>query len=136
MKSLKHNDIPLQFVFLTTKLRRSQKSSPKCPTGKFMRSNVVYSFNCSGCDTLYVSQTSRHLTTRLDEHARRGTPVECHLEYCGAPKACIRATAKILDYSPVYDTLLTLEALHISKLQPAMNTRDEFRSKELVHRLG
>ena len=45
-----------------------------------------------------------------------------HLEHYGTAEECMRSTAKILDYNPVNDTLLTLEALHISKLQAAMKT--------------
>ena len=52
---------------------------------------------------------------RLNEHALRGTPVAFHLEHYGTAEECMRSTAKILDYNPVNDTLLTLEALHISK---------------------
>ena len=34
------------------------------------RTGVVYSIKCSGCDSSYVGQTSRRLTTRFNEHAK------------------------------------------------------------------
>ena len=42
---------------------------------------------------------------------------------------------EIIDQASSSIKLLTLEALHIRKKRPAINTRDEFRSRELTLRL-
>ena len=35
---------------------------------KYLRSSVVYLFKCRCCSASYVSQTTRHLHTRISEH--------------------------------------------------------------------
>ena len=35
---------------------------------KFLKSGAVYLFKCRCCSTSYVSQTTRHLHTRVSEH--------------------------------------------------------------------
>ena len=125
----------IQFILTTEKLRK-YVSSLKCPVPKLFQSNVVYCITCSGCDALYVGQTSRHLTTRLDEHSRKGTPVATHFEQCGVPRSEIRRAVTLLDRSLSIDSLLTLEALYISEMQPSINTKEEFRSKTLLLRMA
>ena len=124
----------IQFILTTEKLRK-YVSSLKCPVPKLFQSNVVYCITCSGCDALYVGQTSRHLTTRLDEHSRKGTPVATHFEQCGVPRSEIRRAVTLLDRSLSIDSL-TLEALYINEMQPSINTKEEFRSKTLLLRMA
>ena len=33
-----------------------------------LKSFVVYQFTCAGCNASYIGETTRHLTTRIDEH--------------------------------------------------------------------
>ena len=63
----------------------------------------------------------RHLTTRLHEHQRSSAPVSQHLVKC-APNVTF-PTAKILDRTRNASKLLTLEALYIDRLNPALNQR-------------
>ena len=96
-----------------------------------LRSKVVYKIVCPGCNASYVGQTSRHLTTRLNEHLTRKGPVKEHLETCHSriDEQCINilaATHKGESY------LLALEALWIREIKPDINTKDEFKSRELI----
>ena len=33
-----------------------------------LRSCVVYKFSCAGCNSVYIGETTRHLSTRVREH--------------------------------------------------------------------
>ena len=44
--------------------------SVKDPVPVELRSNAVYKFTCASCNSCYVSETSRHLSTRIREHLR------------------------------------------------------------------
>ena len=67
-----------------------------------------------GYDALYVGQTSRHLTTRLDEHYRR--------ENYGVSSTEVRQS-RVVDSVNSLVSLLTLEALYIRNLQMQINTK-------------
>ena len=124
-----------QVILKTAKLR-DHVSQLKCPVPVFIRNSVVYSITCSGCDALHVGQKSELLTTRLDKHCRRGAPGRKHFETCGASSNEIRQQSRIVDSAMSVDSLLTLDALHVGDLQPEKNTKDEFRSKTLMLRMG
>ena len=40
----------------------------KDPIPKFLKSFVVYKFVCPGCNACYISETTRHLSTRIKKH--------------------------------------------------------------------
>ena len=74
----------------------------------------------------YVGQTVRHLTTRIEEHKKADSPVG-QLEGNSTDLSW-----EIIDRSNNQTKLLTLEAIDIRKEKPGLNTRDEFRSRELT----
>ena len=45
--------------------------SVKDPAPVALRSNVVYKFTCASCNSCYVGETSRHLSTCIREHLNR-----------------------------------------------------------------
>ena len=57
----------IRFVFRPT-LRLSQLFAFKDKIPNALRSCVVYSFTCRCCSATYLSQTVRHLHTRVSEH--------------------------------------------------------------------
>ena len=97
-----------------------------------LKSKVVYRIECCGCKSIYVGQTVRHLTTSIEEHRKEDIPVGQHLRQCGSESGGSEFNWKIIDQASSSIKLLTLEALHIKKERPAINTRDEFRSRELT----
>ena len=104
---------------------------PKVET--LLKSSVVYHITCPGCQASYVGQTDRHLITRFKEHSQRH-PFKTHLDECKVKldEDCIKIlhqTSKGVNY------LETLEALYIREIKPEINTKDEWRSKELVIKL-
>ena len=106
--------------------------SLKSRVSDVFQSHVVYRLTCSGCNASYVGQTTRHLTTRLREHGRPRSKVGQHLLECN--ELIENVQFKIIDKSDNVPKLLTLEALHISRIKPRINTRDEYRSRELTLR--
>ena len=60
---------PVQTIFTTRKLK-SCLPSFKSSFDKDLKSHVVYELTCNGCNSIYVGQTCRHITTRVAEHAK------------------------------------------------------------------
>ena len=55
-----------KLVFSSFKIKNLIDVKDSVP--KTLRSNVVYKFNCAGCDSVYVGEISRHLSARVREH--------------------------------------------------------------------
>ena len=105
--------------------------SLKEPIEKPMKSRVVYKISCPRCNACYVGQTRRHLQTRFHEHLNRKGPVKEHAANCDIDLSL--NDVDILGNTPRGEFyLLTLEALWIREIKPSINTKDEFRSRELT----
>ena len=100
-----------------------------------LKSKVVHRFECCGCKSIYVGQTVQYLTARIEEHRKEDTSVGQHIRQWGSESGKSEFNWKIIDKASSSIKLLTLEALHIRKESPAINTRDEFRRRELTLRL-
>ena len=103
---------------------------PKVP--KELDSNIVHEYMCSRCLSTYVSKTVRHLKVRVQEHRnKRQMSIRKHSENCN--KEDITPD----NFKILYKThrnnyyLMTLEALFIRERKPNLNTKDEFRDKDL-----
>ena len=118
-------------VFTTRKLQ-SCLPSPKSAFSNDLKSRRVYKLSCSGCTSTYVGQTVRHLTTRIEEQKKADSPVGLHLQQCQLEGNSADLSWKIIDRSNNQTKLLTLEAIHVRKEKPGLDTRDEFRSRELT----
>ena len=71
----------VQVVFTTRKLQ-SCLPSLKSAFSNDLKSRVVYKLSCSGCTSIYVGQTVRHLTSRIEEDKKADSPVGLHLQQC------------------------------------------------------
>ena len=74
-------------------------------------------------------QTVRHVSTRIKEHAREGSPVSENFR-----ASDVRVTmgdVELVDSSRHIRTSMTLEAIYIRRRKPLLNTRDEYRSRRL-----
>jgi len=133
VKRLKDSGAPVQAV-MTLKKLRSYMPSLKMPVTKLLKSRVVYKVSCPRCLACYVGRTSRHVLTRFNEHrTKTAQPVLKHFRACGLDKP---TDIEILASAPRGKLqLATLEALYIREIQPAMNTKDEFRDHELTIRI-
>ena len=117
---------------MTLRKLRTVIPSLKPPVEKMLKSGVVYKITCPSCKV--VGETTRHLQARFKEHQQRSGPIKQHLTYCVTTLTeedidILQASARGEAY------LLTLEALHINELKPTINTKDEWRSRELKIKL-
>ena len=119
----------LQVVFTTRKFR-SCLPTLKSSFDRELKSHVVYEIKCIGCRSIYVGRASRHVTTRITEHQKKDSQVDQHLVECRGAMNDIEW--KILDACRTVEKLMIIEAIYISKLKPALNTRDEYRGRELT----
>ena len=127
-KALKRCHAPCKVVY---KLRKTKTCLPslKPAIEKPLKSWVVYYFECPRCDASYVGQCGRHLITRFKEHKR--SVVGRHFNECGVELTI--ENVSIIDQSFVsLEYLMTLEALWIEEIKPSLNTKDEYKSHQLV----
>ena len=128
-KQLHNCEAPCRVIMTLRKLKTVMPSL-KPPVEKALRSGVVYQISCPRCKACYVGQTGRHLTTRFKEHQSKKGPVKTHFSECGVPLEL--DMVEILASSQRSEQhRLTLEALFIREIKPSLNTKDEYRNREL-----
>jgi len=121
-------------IIMTLRKLKTVLPSLKPSVEKLMKSGVVYQLTCPRCSACYVGQTGRHMQTRFKEHLQREGPMKSHLTQCNT--SLTEEHVEILQTTSRGEGfLLTLEALHIRERKPSINTKDEYRSRELVIKL-
>ena len=121
-------------IVMTLRKLKTVLPSLKPSVDKLMKSGVVYNLTCPRCSACYVGQTSRHIQTRLKEHIQREGPMKSHLSQCNT--TLLEENVEILQSTSRGEGFLqTLEALHIRERKPTINTKDEYRSRELTIKL-
>ena len=121
-------------VIMKTKKIKAVLPPLKSAIPKMLRSAVVYKIDCPGCDSSYVGYTSRHLQQRVREHFGKSGVIRKHMNEC-IPFFILENFDKhvnILAFSNSLTKLMTLEALFIKEVAPALNTKDEFKSRTLT----
>ena len=132
-RALHKAEAPCTIVMTMRKLKTALPSL-KPQVEKILKSGVVYKLTCPSCSACYVGETTRHIQARLKEHLQRAGPVKQHLNECNTSLS--ENNVEILKQSARGErVLLTLEALFIRELKPTINTKDEFRSRELKIKL-
>ena len=132
VKQLLRVNAPTQVVITIRKIR-TFLSPLKASVPKDILNQVVYQIICPSCQACYVGQTHRHIRTRFSEHRnKKKEPVRKHFESCTKRKA-VFSDLNILDKTSCSITFLqTLEALYIMEIKPILNTKDEYKSRELT----
>ena len=107
IKQLKRSKAPIQPV-VTLQKQKTFLPSLKPNVKEDLRSSAVYKITCPGCHACYVGQNNRHMITSFKEHSnQKNKTVRKHF-------------------------YLTLEALYIREIKPELNTKDDYRSRELA----
>ena len=95
-----------------------------------LSSKVVYEFNCASCNTSYVGQTHRHLTTSIDEHF--GKDKKSHIyQHLMSSADCLNICSR--DCFFILDTTITKhqtrikEGLFISWLKTTLNKQNSYQ---------
>ena len=89
-------------IFTTRKLR-SCLLILKLSFDRDLKSHVVYEIKCTGCGSIYVGQTSRHVTTRITEHQKKDSHVVQHLIEC---RGATNDIEEILGATPTVEKLM------------------------------
>lgn len=82
---------------------------PRC-----LKSRVIYSFSCSGCNARYIGKTTRHFKTRVFEHM--GVSARTHKALQCPPFSAVREHCNLSGHS--------LEMDHFDIIRSANNTYD------------
>ena len=134
-RALHNIKAPCSAVFTMRKLK-SILPSLKPPVEKELRGSVVYKLICPRCSACYVGQTDRHFCTRLTEHQqRKDQPVYRHFARCGV-RLSMKDTEFLAATTRGVTYLETLEALWIEELKPQINTKEEYKQRQLTIRLS
>ena len=92
-----------------------------------LRSFVVYRFTCPGCNARYIGETTRHLTTRIEEHfTSNSSHIKKHIE--GSKKCkdvCNEDCFEIIDTAHSQFALKLKEAMHIEWEKPNLNIQQK-----------
>ena len=94
------------------------------PIPDSLKSSVVYKFQCAGCEASYIGETSRHLSTRIDEHLRKDKNSHVFKHLLGSQQCKDTVSAdcfSILDTAPTQHQLRVKEILHITWNKPSLN---------------
>ena len=117
-------------IITTTKFKDVLPTlKPKIP--KEFQSNLVYQFKCSRCNSTYVGKTCRHLLVRVQEHRTKKNQVLRKHAYACNTEVTMDDFKILTKTNKNNDFLETLEALFIRELRPNLNTKEDFRNKEL-----
>ena len=119
-------------IVMTLRKLKTVLPSLKPPVDKKVRSCIVYKFNCPRCGACYVGATTRHMCVRLGEHMKPSAAAGKHFKACEANRITIDDVEILASSSRKGEYLWTLEALYIRELRPTINTKDEWRRKELT----
>lgn len=133
VQKLKETGAPVKPI-LTLRKVKTVLPSLKEKVEKVVTSNIIYQYKCPNCSVSYVGMTTRHLCTRVNEHKSNGVekgPIKLHTEACTgtAPSVDDFKILKKIQRNMLY--LSVMEALFIRDIKPELNTRDEFRGREL-----
>ena len=93
------NNLDVKLAFSSFKIR--SMFSVKGPVPVELRSNVVYKFTCASCNSCFVGETSRHLSTRIREHLNRDrtSHIFQHLQQSEACRSsCSAECFKVIDH--------------------------------------
>ena len=128
---VKQNDtedkFSLRVIFKTLKI--SSYFSNKCRTPKALVPNIVYRFQCQGCDARYIGESMRHLRTRCQEHGQRSrkSAIYDHLLICDkrTEKISPDEFTIMVKNANIYRTKKIHEALLIKNQKPQINQQKE-----------
>ena len=124
-------DVKIQIVFQSEKLSSLFSVKDKLA----VRSNVVYHFKCSGCNSEYVGYTIRHYHTRVHEHlvTDKGSHVNKHLKKSQVCRTqCDETCFTILDKANSKYDLKIKEAMHIQWIKPKINIQKKSQKMTIM----
>ena len=107
------SNLKIKLAFSSFKIKNMIKV--KDSVTRSLCSCVVYKFTCAGCDSVYVGEMCRHISTRIRENlfTDKNSHIFKHLKSSKACKdSCSDSCFKIIDSAKTYNQLKIKEALH------------------------
>ena len=105
----------------------------------FLQSMVVYKFVCASSNTCYMSETARHLPTRIKEHLKADKKSHTY-QHLSSNQNCFNCCTddcfSILDYASTKYQLKIKEALYIKWLDPILNKQKKTLKITLCLQVG
>ena len=132
-KKLHNTGVPIRVIMTLCKTKMVTPSL-KERGERLLASNVVYKFLCPHCGMSDVGCTTRHLKTRIGEHLQNGedpSPIRKHADECTYKTPSSDDFSILKKVRGNMTVLKIMEALYIREIKPQLNTRDEFRSRQL-----
>ena len=114
----------LQIKLVFTSFNIKNLIIAKACVPRSLRSNIVHKFTCAECNSQYVGEKSRHLSTRVREHlfSDKNSHVYKHLKVSSACReACDEKCFAVPDSTNTAYKLKIKEALHIMWEGPNLN---------------
>ena len=93
-----------------------------------LKSFVVYTFFCGGCQSCYIGENKRHLPTRINEHLvtdKKSYIFKHLLENSACKNVCDENCFAIINSASSSSRLKLKEALFITWLKPNLNKQKE-----------
>jgi len=115
-------NLNIKLVFTPTKINMYFSTKDSLP--KSHKSFVVYKFSCAGCNSSYIGETQRHLSTRIKEHlsSDKSSHIFKHLGENEACKSvCDENCFTVIDTASSPFRLKIKEAIHIGWEKPDLN---------------
>ena len=131
-RALQKINAPCQPVLTLRKLK-TVLPSLKPAMNKWVRCDIVYKITCPQSQLCYIGATCRCLDVRFKEHKKPSLPLGKHLRKCKALEKISLDNVDILASTTRSEQFLfTLEALWQKEERPKLNTKDEYKSRELT----
>ena len=109
-------DVGKSIEIITKNVQNKKNRTERRYAGARWCSSVVYKFSCAGCNSVYVGETCRHISTRIREHLAtdKNSHTFKHLQSSKPCKdACNDSYYEIIDSAKSYQQLKIREAFHI-----------------------
>ena len=122
----------VQLVFNSYK--NGQVFSVKDSLHSSLKSNVIYKFKCADCNACYIGETTRHLTSCIEEHLRKDKQSHIYKHIHGELD-CFNKSNKdcfsILDTASTKFQLKLKEGMYIGWENPELNKQVKYVSSTL-----
>ena len=125
---------PITPSYTMTKIKNVLPSQ-KAKVENALKSNIIYKITCARCASCYIGMTCRHFQTRLKEHFQSNGTMVKHMQECNTSLDPMEVSETIDSSFKGPKHLSILEAIHIRTNNPGINTRDEYRCRELRIRI-
>ena len=99
-----------------------------------LKSNVIYKFCCAGCNACHIGETTRHISTRIQEHLR--SDKQSHIyKHLHDDENCFNTINShcftILDTASTKWQLKLKEGLYIGWENPTLNKQVKYVTSSL-----